>query len=264
MVPAGAPLEDIELLGNGGSPSVMLTSPSGRQVVPSESDVRAPAYAVPFPAVARTVVVLNHPQAGRWTFAPAVGSAPVRQARAASGLTAPRIRAVVRGTGHQRALRYVVGGLGRGVAVSFAEQAGRVFKVLGAARGRHGLVRFAPADGAAGRRAIVALVSIDGQPRSRAVVARYAAPGPERPGRVQRLRIRRRGGSFTVTFRGVRGAARYLVRLDASDGRHIQQVILASQHRLRVRALGYFDRLRVTVTGLSVSGRSGPTARTRG
>ena len=115
-----------------------------------------------------------------------------------------------------------------------------------------------------GRRAIIALVSVDGQPRSRAVVTRYAAVGPFRPGRVHRLRIRRRGASFTVSFRGVRGAARYLVRLDASDGRHLQEVIPASRHLLRIRALGYFDHLRVTVTGLSPFGRSGPAARARG
>ena len=88
-VPAGAPLEDIELLGSGGSPSIVLTSPSGRQVIPSNTDVHASAYAVPFPAAARTVVVLNHPQPGTWTLAPGAGSAPIRQARAASGLTAP-------------------------------------------------------------------------------------------------------------------------------------------------------------------------------
>jgi hypothetical protein len=139
-----------------------------------------------------------------------------------------------------------------------------VFRVLATARGRHGAIRFTPADGAGGRRAIVALVSVDGQPRSRAVVTRYAAPGPVRPGRVKRLRIRRRGGSFTVSFRGVRGAARYLVRFDASDGRHIQELIPASRHSLRIRALGYFDHLRVTVTGVSASGRRGPGARARG
>ncbi len=263
-VSAGAPLEDIELLGSGGSPSIVLTSPSGRQVIPSESDVHAPAYAVAFPAAARTVVVLNHPQPGTWTFAPGAGSAPIRQARAASGLTAPRIHAVVRGTGRRRVLRYQVRGLGQSVTVNFAEQAGRVFRVLGTARGRHGAIRFTPADGAGGRRAIVALVSVDGQPRSRAVVTRYAAPGPVRPGRVKRLRIRRSGGSFMVSFLGVRGAARYLVRFDASDGRHIQELIPASRHSLRIRALGYFDHLRVTVTGVSASGRRGPRARARG
>ena len=31
-----------------------------------------------------------------------------------------------------------------------------------------------------------------------------------------------------VSFLGVRGAARYLVRFDASDGRHIQELIPAS------------------------------------
>jgi hypothetical protein len=210
------------------------------------------------------VVVLNHPQPGTWTFAPAAGSAPIRQARAASGLTAPRIHAVVRGAGRRRVLRYDVRGLGHSVTVAFAEQAGRVFRVLGAARARHGAIRFIPADGASGRRAIVALVSVDGQPRSRAVATRYAAPGPFRPGRVQRLRIRRRGASFTVSFRGVSGAARYLVRFDASDGRHLQELIPASRHRLRIRVLGYFDHLRVRVTGVSASGRSGPAARTRG
>jgi hypothetical protein len=249
---------------SGGSPSVVLTSPSGRQIVPSASDVHAPAYAVAFPAAARTVVVLNHPQPGTWTFAPAAGSAPIGQARAANGLTAPRIHAVVGRAGRRRVLRYEVRGLSHNVAVAFAEQAGRVFRVLGAARARHGAIRFTPADGAGGRRAIVALVSVDGQPRSHAVVTRYAARGPVRPGRVRRLRIRRRGGSFTVSFRGVRGAARYLGRVDASDGRHLQELIPASRHLLRVRALGYFDHLRVTITGVSASGRGGPAARTRG
>src|SRR5262249_5284727 len=157
--------------------------------------------AVPFPTAARTVVVLNHPQPGTWKITRTAGSAPIRQARAASGLTAPRIRATVRRAGNRRVLLYRVRGLGHGVTVTFAEQAGRVFRMLGTARAAHGAIRFAPADGVRGRRAIVALVSVDGQPRSRAVVTSYAAPGPIRPARVQLLRIRRRRGSFTVSFR---------------------------------------------------------------
>ena len=262
-VPAGAPLEDVELLGAGGTPAAVLTSPDGRHIVSSASDVHAPAYAVPFPSADRTVVVLNHPQAGTWTITPAAGSAPIRQARAASGLPAPRIRVAVRGAGRQRVLRYRVRGLGHGVTVAFAEQAGRVFRLVGRARAARGAIRFTPADGVRGPRAILALLTVDGQPRTRRIVAHYLAPRPSRPGRVRGLHVMRRRGAFAVSFRGARGASRYLLRIDASDGRHLQELIPARRHGLRIPVVGYADRVRVTVTGVSASGRSGPAARGR-
>jgi hypothetical protein len=134
-----------------------------------------------------------------------------------------------------------------------------VFRVLGRAHAARGAIRFTPADGSRGTRAIVALVSIDGQPRTRQVVTRYSAPSPARPGRVHRLQITQQRGTFAVSFRAARGASRYLVRIDASDGRHLQELIPARRRSVQIPALGYADHIRVTVTGISATGRTGPT-----
>lgn len=260
-VPSRAPLEDIELLGLGGAPSVVLTSPSGRQIIPSTSDIHALAYVLTFAHAGRAVVVLNHPQPGAWRVSPAPGSVPLRRVQAASGYAPPRVRAVVRGTGRRRRLSYQVSGGAPELRVAFADQAGRVYRVIGTGHGSRGTIGFAPADGSAGRRTIMGLITENGLPRAREIVARYTAPGPLRPGRVKSLRVRRLRGSFRVSFGRAGNAAQYLVRIDASDGRRVERLIGDRGHRLTVRSVGYFDHVRVAVVGVSATGRHGPVTR---
>ncbi len=253
-VAAGTDIENIELLGDGGAPSVTLTSPSGRVIEPSTSDVTAPAYALRFDKAARTVVVLHHPEPGAWRIALAGGSVAVRRAQAAGAVAPPRVHARVRG--HR--LSYRVDGWTPGTQITFGERAGRVYHELGAARGAAGHLAFTPADGHGGRRSLFAIVTIGGLPRERIALGSYVAPPPPRPARVRGLRVRRIGRSFVLRFAGATGAARYLIDIRASDGRHIQQ--LTRTRTLRLGVLGYADHVRVRVTGESDMNRSGPAA----
>jgi hypothetical protein len=253
-VTAGTDVENIELLGNGGAPSVTLTSPSGQVVEPSGSDVRAPAYALRFDRAGRTVVVLNHPEAGVWRIALAPGSVAVRRAEAAGAAAPPHVHAHVRG----RRLVYRVDGWTPGTQITFGERAGRVYHELGAANGAVGQLAFTPADGHGGRRSLFAIVAVGGLPRQRIALGSYVAPPPPRPARVRGLRVRRRGASFVVRFAGARGAARYLIDVHARDGRRVEQLTRARTLRLPVR--GYADHVRVRVRGVSAMGRNGPAA----
>jgi hypothetical protein len=260
-VSAGTSVSDISVTGSGGVPSVVLTDPEGHTVIPqtlSPATVHAAAIAVSFAKTNTTLIALRTPHAGGWQVAAAPGSVPITSVASARGYAAPMLNAHVTGRGYQRALHYDVTSRS-GLSVTFAEQGGRVYKTIGTARGARGTLRFSPAAGAAGRRAIYAIVTESGTPRERVKVASYTAPGPARPGRVKGLRVDARGGSFRITFGTATNAAHYLLRLTGSDGR--RQVVLVSHgaHRVTVPALGYEDRLAVSVSGVSSYQRSGPS-----
>jgi hypothetical protein len=148
-----------------------------------------------------------------------------------------------------------------GLGISFAEQAHGVYQLLGTARGARGTIHFTPADGPAGVRSIFAIVSEGGVPRQRQLVTRYFAPGPARPGRVHGLRVVRRGNRFQIGFGAASNAVRYVVRISASDGRHIIRLVGPRGHSLTLPALGYTDRITVSVAGLSRLARQGPAVR---
>jgi hypothetical protein len=262
-VSAGTSVSDISVTGSGGVPSVVLTDPQGQTVIPqtlSPATVHAAAIAASFAKTNTTVIALRTPRAGDWHVAAAPGSVPITSVASARGYPAPTLNAHVTGHGHHRVLRYDVTSR-PGLSVTFAEQGGRVYKTIGTARGARGTLRFSPADGTAGRRAIYAIVTESGTPRERVKVATYTAPGPAVPTRVKGLRVAARGRSFRITFKTAANATHYVVRLTGSDGRH--QVVLVSHgaHRVTVPALGYEDRLAVSVTGVSAYPRSGPSAK---
>jgi hypothetical protein len=252
----------IAVTGSGAAPSVVLTDPSGHAVTPqvlSPSTSRGQALSAVSASTDTTYVMLRGPRAGRWQVAAAPGSPPITRVAIARGWPPPTVKAHVTGRGHRRSLVYRVS-THPGLSVAFAEQAGRVYKLIGTARGARGTLRFTPAEGPAGRRAIVAVVTEAGQPRARVKVAAYRAPGPARPGRVRRLRVVRRGATFRVSFDSATNASLYLVKVTGSDGRRQLKVIGTGPHRLSFAARGYTDRLTVTVTGVSSEQRSGAAA----
>ena len=222
--------------------------------------MHAPAIAAAFAKTNTTLIALRTPHAGDWHVAAAPDSVPITSVASARGYPAPTVKAHITGGGRRRALHYDVTSR-PGLSTTFAEQGSRVYKVIGTPRGARGTLHFAPADGRAGRRVIYAIVTESGTPRERVKVASYTAPGPARPGRVKGLRIAVRGRSFRITFGTAANAAHYVVRLTGNDGR--RQVVLVSHgaHRVTVPALGYADRLAVSVTGVSAYQRSGPSAK---
>ena len=144
--------------------------------------------------------------------------------------------------------------------VAFTERANHIYHQIGHARGSRGSVRFTSADGAGGPRTIYGVVSENGAPSEQLRLASYRAPGPRRPAVVRGLRVSRRGRRFRVRVGSSAGAAYLLVRVTASDGRHLLRAV-RSRHSLTFPVLGFADHLGVTAIGVSSFGRRGPAAR---
>jgi hypothetical protein len=263
-VAVGAPFEDVAITGAGGVPTVVLTDPAGRQISPSAIQaVGSPAVALPSPSTDTTYVMLRQPVAGSWRVSAAPGSVPITAVKSARGYARPAVTAQVTGHGHRRTLHYAMTAR-PGLSVTFAETGPGLYHVISTVTGARGTVAFSPANGSAGVRHILALVSEQGVPRMRLDVARYIAPGPLRPGRPSGLKIARHGHSFVVSFRAAPNAAYYLVRVTASDGRHLVQLVRGSRLRLTLPVVGYHDHLTATVLGVSRLNRRGPAVRARG
>lgn len=250
-VPAGVPTETIALFGDGGPPRVTLRGPRGEAPAQGSATItNAPAGA--------TFVKLNRPAAGTWTISLEPGSPAVKRLLQSDGYTPARVRARLGGRGRARAIHYSVSGLGHGQSVVFAERGRFGTRLIGRARAARGLLRFAPADARGGRRAVLALVQHGGLVTDTVRVGTYVAPGPLRPARVRGVSLRRRGNSVTASWRGVGGAARYVVRVRGSHGMRRLRVLSARSRKLRVSRLAPGDRLAVTVSALSRAGRAGP------
>ncbi len=256
---AAAPFEDIAVTGSGAAPSVVLTSPRGKTVVPvafGPGAASAPAVALPVAKTSTTYVMVRNPGAGVWKVSAAPGSSAITRVRQARGYAAPKLRGHVSGGGATKRLTYAVS-THPGMSVAFAERAHRVYRILGTAKGAHGTLRFTPAAGSAGKRTVYAIVSEGGVVRESVPLTSYRAPAPAVPARVRGLRVRRHRRTFSVSFGKARGAAYYLLEVRGSDGRHLLRLIRGRRHSLTLPFLGYTDHLTATVTGVSALGRHG-------
>jgi hypothetical protein len=263
-VPANADSAAIEVAGDGGAPAIVLTAPDGKQIVPATRfGGGATAVALGDGTAHVTHVGIDHPAAGQWTVEQQPGSSiPIASVQYAIGGPPPVVSATLIGRGRSRVLRYRAK-LPPNVTVSFAEQTGRLFPVIGSATRASGTIRFTPGLGSPGRRSIVAQIDNGGLPLSRKTVASYIAPGPPHPQRPRRVQVLTGAHAFAVSFTPPAGAVRTLVRVVATDGRRLQQVVSLRTRRLSVPVIGFRDGITVTVTGIGADGRGGP-ARTAG
>jgi hypothetical protein len=71
------------------------------------------------------------------------------------------------------------------------------------------------------------------------------------------------GREFVVHISGTQGAASYLVVAATAGGRRLQVVLGSHRRVLDVPAAGWTDRIAVTVTPLSATGRAGRATRAR-
>jgi hypothetical protein len=259
QVPVGARSADLEVAGADGPPSVVLTAPDGQQITPANQfGSGATAVALADAAAKVTHVGIDHPAAGRWTVAQQPGSSVViTDVKYAIGEPDPIVSARLGGRGSHRVLHYRAK-LPANVTLSFAEQTGKLFHTLGQATGASGTIRFSPAFGPAGRRSIVALIDNGGLPLSRKVVASFVAPPPPPPRRPRHVHVHPGRRAFAVSFSPPPGAARTLIRIAATDGRRLQQVLSIRARRVSVPVIGFRDGITVTVIGLGADGRHGP------
>lgn len=259
----GAPTLSVAVRGSGGAPKVNLIGPNGRIVIsssPSQTVTSSStANLVEVGPHAATYIGVKRPPAGRWRVAPQAGSPAIAEAKFAGGIPQPRVSARVRGSGRKRTLSYTVRRI-PGQSVSFAERSGSVARVIGRAKRGRGKFRFRPGDGRAGKRTIEAIVEQDGLLRERKKLATYRAPGPERPGK-PRLRLRRRGTTAIVSWRGVRNAARYDARITVDDGRRQLVFLGRKARRIKVPRIDRRTRATIAITALDRQLRKGRTAR---
>ena len=261
VLPRGAPSATLRLDGTTGPPRFVLTGPRGLRIAHTGAagePTRGGRFAVAeIPQTRRSFVRIEHPAAGRYTLSPAPGSS-VAAVAIARGLPKPSVRVGVRrARGGQRVLSYRIRPID-GQLVRFVEEGRGVHNILSATRKRRGRLTFEPAAGAGRNRTIYAIVEQNGLPRARSRVARFTAPSNPRPGRVRKLRLRRRGNRLLVSWRPARHAARYAVGWALRDGRH--QARITRRRRLVIARVPSIDAGRITVAGLRRDNVAGPTA----
>ena len=257
----GLPSAEIRVIGQGGLPGLTLTGPGGKQIAITPGD-EAPSgdnfIVLEQPETNTLYIALRKPAAGRYTVTHQAGTAAIRSVAAANGLQTPKVGANVTGRGFKRVLHYRVR-TDSGQSVTFAEEGDRSYNILGRARGESGEIVFTPADGARESRKIVALVERGGVVKYALDVARYRAPGPIKPGRPGRLRVRRKRSSVRISWSRAQGARQYGVVLQLSNGQRVFRLV--RKRRVTLRGVNPEGRGRVSVRGLSTTGRRGPAAK---
>jgi hypothetical protein len=245
----------------GQGPRVDLISPSGQRISPStDLQVAAPAYAGYPTGVGSSIVGIINPAPGVWQVEPVAGSVPITHLETARDATAPQVAGSVGGKGRKRFLSYRAT-TGQGLKTTFYEQGPMGARRLGAAKGKRGNIKFAPAPGPRGKRTIEALVERDGIPRLRKAIATYTAPGPVRAGRVKKLTLKRRGHTVLVAWHTATGAALYAVRIDLPDGRRVLRV--TRSRNVTFHGAPRNGHVTVTVVARNRGGRAGRAAKAR-
>jgi hypothetical protein len=260
-LPAGLPGAVIAVEGRDAPPQVTLIGPHGEQVTAPRGLhplLRKPYLVLKDPRRNVTQFAVGEPAAGRWRIRVEPGSSPVTSIKSANGLSRPKVRARVVGSGHRRQIAYRVHARA-GQKVTFVERGATGGTVIGTARGDAGRIAFRPGAGKRERRRIVAIVEQDGYVRDELGVASYRAPGPERPRRVRGLKVRRRGSSLRLRWRPVAAAVRYQVGVRLNDGRRLS--LRTSRTRARVPHVTRRVRGAVTVRGIGREGASGRPSR---
>jgi len=220
---------NIAIAGTGGVPDVTLTDPSGRVYAPTpgqQTTVGKGFRSLAISGIDELVFGLDKPAGGEWTITPRDGSPAIKKVLGAAAAPKLRIAAKVTGKGRERTLTWRAPGLD-GRTVRFVERGMNVGQTITSTRATRGRVKFSMQQGSKGARQIEALVASDGLPSPAVVVARFRAPGPDRPGRPGRVRLRRgKGQTLKVTWPRVRGADGYSLLITGSDSRRQKRIVV--------------------------------------
>jgi hypothetical protein len=261
-VPRGLPFATVRVRGTTDAPRITLTGPHGERLsTPATANTSFDRRFALLrePQTKTTYIGIKQPSAGLWTLSAAAGSAPIASVVYANGLAPVRIQARVLGSGRTRTLAYRLTPE-PGQQVSFAEHGPSTWRIIGAATGSHGRLRFTPGSGPAGTRTVVAIISHHGVVTRQLQVARFRALGPLRPGRPGHLRISRRGQTLVASWRAAPHATRYAVTVTLGGGGRRLFLLPASRHSLRVAGVPLTFGGTVRVTGLSAANVVGPVA----
>ena len=260
----------VRLEGASGAPRVRVTGPRGQTLESGPGPGYVLGGGIRIMRSERlgiTVVGISDARPGTWRIEPLPGSSAVSEITEAEDLPDANVRARVRGSGARRRLSYVIRRR-PGQRVTFVESGAEGKRTLATVTGGRGSLRFSPAPGR-GRRRIEAQFELAGLPAERVTVARFSPPSP-RLSRPRRLQVRRRGGRIVVSWGSVRGATRYEVVANLSNGtqrlrgtrrRRVTLRGVRRHHggRVRVRALAQLRQGRPAATRFRATAR----ARTR-
>ena len=258
VIPGGVPQAAIEISGSGGAPRVTVTAPDGGTVTSGPGTVAGGRFiATEFGEAQKTYVTIGKPPAGAYTIEAGAGSVPVTGAKVAEGLPDPSVSGSVGGGGAKRTLRYRIRGI-EGQTVTFAEQSdGGLYRELATPKKLSGRLTFRPAESVQRKRTIVALVDQDGAPRARLTIGSFTAPKPRALSK-PRVRATRSGKRLVVSWKSVKGARGYRVRVDlARDGRHELRYTRPRTRKLTFRNLEASDIGRIAVQAIGANGRPG-------
>jgi hypothetical protein len=229
QVKRGDPSTAYRLDGSDGAPHVRVTTPDGETL--SSTDA-AGIQTGPHLRILRslqvkaTVIGLIDPKPGKYKIEPLPGSPSIAKVTSAKDPPKAKVKARVSGNGSKRTLNYTIRRR-PDQRVTFLESGAEGRREIGrVSGGGKGKLKFSPAPGAAGR-SIIAQFELAGVPAERLTVARFKPPALHL-GRPASLRVRRRGSTLRVTWKRVRGAARYEVVTTKSQG---EQRLLRTRSR---------------------------------
>ncbi len=218
----------VRLDGAGDSPRVRVTGPQtldpGSERIASTPDKQVRIIRADSGDAHFTTVGLLAP--GTWRIELLPGSAPITQSAQAMNPQDAKVRGkVARGKGDKRVLRYDVRKrLGQRVTF-FDVSSGGARKTIGTTGGGRGTLTFSPAPDT-GRHRVVASFTLNDIGAEEKSVTTFRPPSPTLP-TPGRVRVRRKGTSVTVTWRGARGASRYELALRAGT----QRFAVTAKHR---------------------------------
>jgi hypothetical protein len=247
-VPGGLPSQTLLVQGDSGPPKVDVDGPGTQRA--------AVTYTVP--GTNATYVQLDKPAAGAWTITPRAGSPAITQIMAADGYAPAKVTGKLGGKGRARRIAYTITDGGHDQRIVFQESGAFGSHLLGAAKGAKGTLRFKPADAKGGRRVVDALVQRDGITTDTIRIGTYTAPGPEKPGKVRRLKASRRGNNVVVRWKPARGAVRYAVTLKGVKGSRLGKLVASKTRKLTFAAIRREEKVTVTVRALNAKLRLGP------
>lgn len=255
------PVTNLRVLGAGGAPDIVLVAPDGHEVPASATGQGDSFLAIPNPAHNHTSVSISRPAAGHWTVREKDGSpASVTGVQVAVMEAAPKVSGKVSGKGATRTLAYKTR-LPAGYHVQFSEEGQGLMRVVGTTKRPSGKIRFRPAIGGPRGRSIVAQVTrADGMPRMQPAIAKFTAPGAVKPGKVKKLEVTAKRGTFTVSFKRAANAVAYAVSFTGGDGRKVLRIVHGKKSKLTFPVNGYSRKASVRVQGLSATGQRGPAA----
>jgi hypothetical protein len=262
VLPGHLPVAGLRIRGTTGPPVVTITGPRGERITTpvTASGAKTSRYwLVKNPADDTTGVVIAHPAGGPWRITAAPGSPAITAVQAAYGLPPASVRARVSRHGRRFKLTYTINPI-TGQLVRFAERVGRATHLIGTGHGTHGTLTFTPAAGHAGPRTIIAIVLQNGLARQELTVASYRAPAPLKPGKPNRVTLRRQGTNLIVSWSRTADTASYAILAKLPRHRSELFELAARQHIVLIPNVLTSDHGTIVITAVDHTGVRGPSA----